>query len=995
MRLKQSKFGSFGSLTLVLTGALLLVLVMTFLFKGETKTTEKEAQLNAPTQIELVETSIKDIILNRVGLVYSDTLVNIHIINQTGVAEILHIYKGKGYPEVLTDNFSLVFLLKDKSKALNGRDRIQIYERPGIPENVNINGKRFIVFRKKMISQQYVGEYLDVNNITKFHSSRHVSGVAPRIFIGNIEMNKVWTTPVPLKKVVIRISEKDFEKIKAKRAAALKNGVLESYEEDLVTVKLVQADSSTSKANMRLKGDWTQHLEDPLKWSFRIIMDGDATYQGMRKFSLQAPVTRNYAWEWLFQKVNRDHDIVSLRYDFVDLDIEIKTEKGTIKRPIGIMAIEESFDKILIENNRRREGLILALDEKISWGEVEKAFHLGLGRTNPKTPRDRLVSAIRAFNQNKVLADPKLSKQFEVAKNLIEGLRYDKLKISEVYDLDKLTTFVALSNLFAGHHGFWEFNLRFYYNPISNKLEPVCFDSNSGGRIEQVDYFPFSREDPVYQELLLEKLKMVSSEDFIAAIFDKYDDALDQIVDVLKTEFDFTLDRSRLEHNSAIIKKYLNPDTAIIANLVEVTDKTASFQVINISEHDLLIDGIAHNDGRVLSKRTKIAVKANSEELIAIDLNKYFVNAFVSKKNKVGEFRFPKDVSKLQIKFHVPGVNLARTCKILPYTKNIGLEESMANSRAMFESNYEDFEFVEETKDNVVFKSGSYTSAKNIVVPKGKPVIIEPGFALSLSQNASLIIFTDVVAKGLKDNPISFTTDGTGAGVYIAYGKDITVLEHCTFDNLANPSMHGWELSGAVNIYDTKVAIHNSLFANNRCEDGLNIIRSDFTIDGSTFKDTQSDAFDGDFVNGSIANSSFVNSGNDGIDVSGSQISLDQIEIFNPSDKGISGGEASAITGKGIKIRGGEIGVVSKDLSKVILDDITIQDTRLGLSAFQKKTEYGIGAIEITNLSLVNIEVEHLIENRSLCTIDGVAVQTVSNNVIDQMYGAEYGKSSR
>ncbi|MEX0361521.1 MAG: hypothetical protein AB3N10_11120, partial [Allomuricauda sp.] len=80
---------------------------------------------------------------------------------------------------------------------------------------------------------------------------------------------------------------------------------------------------------------------------------------------------------------------------------------------------------------------------------------------------------------------------------------------------------------------------------------------------------------------------------------------------------------------------------------------------------------------------------------------------------------------------------------------------------------------------------------------------------------------------------------------------------------------------------------------------------------------------------------------------------------------------------------------------RVELSDIEISGTRLGLSSFQKKTEYGHGLIKISNLKLKNIEVDHLVENGSTLTIDGIPVQTVSNNVIDQMYGNEYGKSSR
>jgi hypothetical protein len=184
-------------------------------------------------------------------------------------------------------------------------------------------------------------------------------------------------------------------------------------------------------------------------------------------------------------------------------------------------------------------------------------------------------------------------------------------------------------------------------------------------------------------------------------------------------------------------------------------------------------------------------------------------------------------------------------------------------------------------------------------------------------------------------------------------------------------------------------------FKNNRSEDALNIIRSVFTLTDSTFENTKSDAFDGDFVTGQILRSTFINSGNDGIDISGSSLYLEDIVINNPSDKAISAGENSQITGRNIRVTGGEIGVVSKDLSSVALSNLSIIDTRLGLSAFQKKSEYGKASISIQHLSLSEVEQHHLIEIESLLLIDGKAVTTVSNSVIDQMYGKEYGKSSK
>lgn len=161
------------------------------------------------------------------------------------------------------------------------------------------------------------------------------------------------------------------------------------------------------------------------------------------------------------------------------------------------------------------------------------------------------------------------------------------------------------------------------------------------------------------------------------------------------------------------------------------------------------------------------------------------------------------------------------------------------------------------------------------------------------------------------------------------------------------------------------------------------------------FEGTQSDAFDGDFVTGMLERCTFLNSGNDGIDISGSTLVIKDIIIKNPSDKGISAGENSTIIGNNIEVIGGEIGVVSKDLSTIHLTGLSITGTRLGLSAFQKKSEYGVASIDINTLSLQEAEVAHLIEINSRLTIDKIAVETVSNNVIDQMYGKEYGKSSK
>ena len=124
-------------------------------------------------------------------------------------------------------------------------------------------------------------------------------------------------------------------------------------------------------------------------------------------------------------------------------------------------------------------------------------------------------------------------------------------------------------------------------------------------------------------------------------------------------------------------------------------------------------------------------------------------------------------------------------------------------------------------------------------------------------------------------------------------------------------------------------------------------------------------------------------------------LTIANIVLENSSDKAISAGENSKIKGKVIEIISGEIGVVSKDLSMIYLDSVTVKKTRLGLAVFQKKNEFGPGSIAITNLKLEDIELNYLVENNSSLSIDQKFTNTVSNKVIDKMYGKEYGKSSK
>lgn len=990
------------SISVSIAIAAILLLSFIIISKFDTKKSPQklsETQIDLDSQTVIPDLSYETLFSTLDHVLFENNDLSIYLIkNALGVSELIYLYNDEPQGRDLEDVFFVHIYVKDVTKLIGDATYANVDFKQN-PSTTIINGKEYYIFKKDLISSSYKESHIKVEDIAYINTGRFAPEKGRSLDLRKIIPKNTETAQLDsgLDKINITLSRDSYEKIKNKRSAALENGVLISQDNDLVKGFVQLNANPTKKIKLRLKGDWTDHLEHDSKWSFRMIMEGDNTFKGMRKFSIQHPKARNYLWEWLFNKSVKQEGIIGLRYDFAQVKLKVQ-DSPDANVPMGIMAVEEAFDKILIENNKKREGILLGFDESLLWKDREKQRDLGLEeKTLSQTLHSFNNAPIKVFNENKVLSDPKLSKQFETAKNLIEGWRKGEYLISEVFDVELLSSFVALTNLYGGYHGLIWHNIRIYYNPITNKLEPVSFDSNSGTTIDKILQFPLSENDSIYQKSLRMKLKEVSSSAYVIDMMKRYSTEFLTLKKSLFTEYPETFDSSILEHNSNFIKKTLNPAVIITSELLSYNEKKISLAINNLSAYPVYIDKLVDVKGRSLSLKKTSFIEAGKKEIIEFELSKYFANAFVSKKNKKGSFQYPKDLKKLRVLHFIEGINVAKEAPITPYATNPNIEETIIAYKKSNTQNINQFPFISKKSDSVlIFSTGQHTLEKNLIIPSGYVVKIAPGFSLDFKNNSAIKSESSFICTGTLEKPIKFySSDGTGQGIFITGAFKKSEVTYTHFDNLSNPQSDVWSVSGAVNFHESDVTISHSSFTNNRCEDALNIIRSEFTMTDTIFENTQSDAFDGDFVNGTLQRCTFINSGNDGIDVSGSTLMLKDIAVNNPSDKGISAGENSTISGDNITITGGEIGIVSKDLSTVQLNNVSITDTRLGFSAFQKKSEYGVASIDVNKLALKNIEVAHLIEVNSRLTIDTIAVKTVSNNVIDQMYGKEYGKSSR
>lgn len=800
-----------------------------------------------------------------------------------------------------------------------------------------------------------------------------------------------------LEQIELVLDEKAFKKITTKRKEALDLSLLMASDDDLVNGKVLY-DGKSYKVETRLKGDWTDHLWGE-KWSFRIKMKEEETIMGMKKFSLHHPRTRNYAGEWLFHQLLKGKDILHLQYKFVEFWLN-KTENGVFERKnLGIYAIEESFEKQLFERQKRRAGLIVKLDESIFWEERLEFIKRGLNDSDLSYIQMTEFKDfnIVPFSSKTVMKDPVLREQFSVARNLLKSYMQEERKATEVFDVEKLVNFNAICNLLGTYHALVPHNWRLYYNPINSRLEPIGFDANGVEKAWKLHVFKWAENDLDYLRIYNRKIQELVENEAYKTLSDY--PGLESQIALLQTEFKgFQWNEKFLRHNHSVMKNAVLPNKSINAFLEKMEDGNAVFTIQNFGVMPVELMDIQHTDNRIFGEPVQEEILLPGEKKqVSYRLNTNFEKLFVNKKKKKSGFVTYEDMEKVRLTWQVIGTTRVSKAEIQPWREeDTALKASFFARRAP--KKVPDFPFlaVDEERKIINFKPGLWELSKTVKLPAGYMIQMGAGCHLELKgAYGQIISYSPVQFIGTAENPVKIVSDtGFGGGVFVMGSADTSIVRHCVFDNLGIPKQTGWALSGAVNFFENPVKISNCVFKNNRTEDGLNIINTWFEIDNVTFSDTQSDAFDGDFVTGTISNSSFINSGNDAIDVSGSKLNVKKVIIQNAGDKGLSAGENSQMTAEDVLIQDCEVAIASKDLSQMTVNQVVLRNNKLGFTAFQKKPEFGACQIEATNIRLENNELDYLIERNSSLNLNGEFVP-VSDGVKERMYGAEFGKSSR
>jgi len=803
-------------------------------------------------------------------------------------------------------------------------------------------------------------------------------------------------------RIYIDIGFEDYRKLEYLREKAIEKGMLTSEEKEYVPARISYNDKVVN-VKLRLKGDSADHWKGN-KWSFRIKVKGGETLFGMKTFSIQDPKTREYLNEFIYHTALKREGVMALRYKFIEVFVNGENK--------GIYAVEEHFEKELIENNSRREGVIVKFNEDLIVEEnmlVKDNFpsqkELWLYFDNKIQDTQFYRSEVETFDNEKFLNDPILSKQFEEAKNLLESFREGSLKTREVFDVDKLAKYFAVTTLLSASHGSDWAAIRFYYNPITARLEPIGFDASSvrvntyeiieeylppcigygdSCQLKEATFHDLIFRDEVFFKKYMQELKRISEKSYLDNLFSDIDEELKRNKNIIHKDAPaYHFDKEFYYNSQKQIQAKLNPLKSINAYMQESfpSQNKLVLKIGNVDYLPLEIINLVYNDTIVFEMIKGDRFMQPKSARTAVDYKSF---EFTIPNN----FEWSPNITQfLKVNYRIYGLEDIRSEKVFTwsYVQDNFLEEDFLRQKPV--SNSTEFLEINNRTNTIYFKKGIWTINQSLIIPPDFSVFIGPGTIINLVNKASIISYSDLQIQGTKEEPVRIiSSDGSGQGIAVFNTKKESNLKYVIFQNLSNPSKYNWELTGAITFYESQVKFSNVLILGMRSEDSLNIVNSKFGIKNTEFRDCFSDCLDVDFGEGTIESTILYNSGNDCLDFSGSTIELSNINITNAGDKGISGGERSNIHAENIYINKGFIGIASKDISYIQVNKIQISNTEYGFAVYQKKPEFGPASVTTVETTLSSNKNNYIIEKQSTLSINGKVILDGKENVYEILY---------
>ncbi len=777
--------------------------------------------------------------------------------------------------------------------------------------------------------------------------------------------NKIRSTPVSssLTHIDLQIGYINYQKICHQRELAMQTG--RTYRvhplNEGETGARIKVGGATIPVKVSLKGGQPYHWADQKKWSFKIEVKTDTTIMGMKKFALQPPLARFFMNDWFFQKLLKFNGLLSLRSEFIKFSINGEN--------YGLYNIEENMGKELIEHNGKREGPIIQFCQDINWGYSDAFSASGI-------PDWFYGSIIQPYNTGKTVNDTTLKKQFEQALKLLETYRKGMIRGDQIFDISLLARFFAIIDLLGHKHAVALSNIKFYYNPLTGLLEPIGYDCEHihdlyqecaywcpKGIMGMFKQLCNNKEDERAQEWTsrlfsdrkfyfhyINELQRISNDAFVSDFFSKTGSDFQLNLELLQSQYpDYSCNiREIILRNAQQIRELLNPVkyVGIWYNSFDRVSNRLCLDVVNFHPLPVVFDSVILGEEKFKCLSDNIVDCQLDSHQPARSVRLYFA---VPEKSSFSDSL----VSQLKVVSHIFGTENYAFEQVKPWQFCEG-NVAIASVPVSLPESLPEFVYVDDDRKEIRILPGSHTLVKKLEIPRGYDVYCGNSTSIDLIDSAGICSFSPVHFVSEKDKGILiFSSDSSSKGVAVIDAVGESRFEGVTFNGLNAQNSGTRFLTGGVTVYNTRVIFDRCEFIDMRSEDALNIVRSEFSLLRTVFKNAAYDGVDIDFCKGTVSRCGFYGIRNDAVDLSGSTIKVEWLNIHKAGDKGISSGEKSRVYIENTSVCSTGIGVASKDLSEVSVCNVKISDADTALAVYQKKPEFGGGKL-ITRAVIMN-----------------------------------------
>lgn len=797
--------------------------------------------------------------------------------------------------------------------------------------------------------------------------------------------------------MAIDIKHRSYLKLAAKRAEALEKGSLITADDDFVPAS-IRIGTRTVPVKMRLKGDYVDHLIGR-KWSFRVKVKNGDEILGLRVFSLQHPRTRGFQKDALFMDELRRHNVLAVRHKYVRIRVN--------GEDLGIMDLEEHFSKELLESQRRREGVILAADDRVlwDWHQAAKGW----------LAAERLYPILRPFRSSQIKTSPALQSMDEVARGLFRGFIAGDLQPHEVFDPVSWGRYIAVAELWQRPHTLTWFNVRLYYNPIMGKFEPVAYDSI--GSTGDKDYLVRSLARLIPRTLLKDP---IIRHEFVMSLGETCREAQ-------STEFQERVRAADLAYRGDLASEFMFVPAFDTAGMNQRAQKLS---FVTESNYDTL-----QLESPLVPKTRKFpepvrALVGLEEKMLSLDIaNQCYWPVTVRRvmmslpdtdssseptQVEIWKGKLILDASELDVippltrlvisgveppigaifllEGNEPGQQQEFSCPayIYPPARTSAVLEPNTSAQILASNPFLSFD---RESNEIVVAKGQHLIDQSISVPAGLGFRVSAGTTLRFGPKCQIVVRGACSFGEPGGEEVLLTAASAKShwrGVFVQASRAKCEWHNVTTRNTSGVSVAGLSLTGGVTFYQANLRMSQSRFETSTAEDALNLVECEFELTDTVLQNTRSDALDSDFSKGSFSGGGLFHVGGDGLDFSGSEVAIDGTQFRNVNDKAISAGEVSEVRVRNVEISESGTGIASKDGSFVdVADSVITNISHIAVMTYVKKREFGPGKATCTKLTLRECKRNFISQSGSSLTVDGhpVAGEDVD---IDELYSKGY-----